>query len=41
MAGRLIRHERRVMLSVTRAFPRQEMFGAVLADVGEIYLRFG
>jgi len=41
IAGKLVRHGRGVVLSLTRAFPRQEMFESVLARVGEVSLQIG
>ena len=41
IAGKLIRHGRGVVLSLTRAFPRQEMLESVLARVGEVSLQIG
>ena len=34
IAGKLVRHGRRVVLSLTRALPRQEMFESALAGGG-------
>ena len=41
IAGKLVRHGRRVVLSLTRAFPRQGMFESVLGRVREVSLQFG
>jgi len=41
IAAKLVRHGRRVVLSLTQAFPRQGMFERVLGRVREVSLQFG
>jgi len=41
IAAKLVRHGRRVVLSLTQAFPRQEMLESVMGRVREASLQFG